>query len=526
MSLAPDALPVPEPPEPVPVPVPVPVAPPVTPILPEASPAMPPAPVSVQAPDVAAAGAQDIARSRKLGSLEEQTAREQGAANARKAEIEADAAQRAVRIAEVHEQMVARAMARADRLDSEAIARHERAVQALERQPFTDFWSSQSDGNKMRARLALSLGAFGAGLSAAGGVNTGNLAAEQLQKSIDNDFARQKAVFERLKDREAIARTGIHDARDARKALMDGVEASHQAALKRLEAEAVAHLKAQGKTDAEIATNQVIIELRKKRLASESATRERIVKETTEAMKAPLERGKLVADTSEAYAKAEEARADAELKRSLAQGGGAAGKIPEWEAKEASFGERMLQDYNILRSVPPISDAGRKLIREYAAKEAFLDKNPGINYLAQKAGLYDTLESQLSDSDRTAFQAGRSLAQAQLRGESGAVINIGEYVMWDRVNLPVVGEKPADIERKYKRLEAQIRGHLRAGRRLLEGDVAAPPPGPVGKLTDDQLNRLSIAYPGGTVATMIQEERARRAKAAAPALPPGWKQVQ
>lgn len=461
--------PFPEPPAPAPVAPPT-VAPVVVPTL------APPAPVSVKPADVQATGQAERQANQEVAKLEEEQAKIAGQQTKAKVAAEASSAGDVAKLREAQTKELADWSAKADQRDAQLWEAHVAARKALEGKRVEDYWSSKSTGQKVAAGIALAFGAFGAGLSAAGGVNTGNMAAKQLMDAIELDYQRQVKNIDLLAGAVERTRGDVTMGAQRRKDELARIDARHGAALRAVEASAVAKLKALGLNDAAIASNANLIAIRKK-IADDDAKKARtIFTDTQEAIKTEIAQEKVAQEKAEAPLKREKLRGDIEegkastaLKRATAAALGS--KPPsEFESKEAAFAERMTKDYQDLRSVPPMSEQGRETIRKYAAVEAMLEANPKINVGATILGR-GTLESQLSPNDRKAFQAGRRLAAAQLRGESGAAISTGEYVNWDRQYLPVSGESKDDISRKYEGIELLIKGHERAGARALGKDA-------------------------------------------------------
>ena len=140
--------------------------------------------------------------------------------------------------------------------------------------------------------------------------------------------------------------------------------------------------------------------------------------------------------------------------------GGAGAKLNGEQAKSADFANRMIQDLTALDRLPPMSEDGRKKLRQIATQEQIYEKNPTLKAAAQSVGLYKSPEEALSDQDRLVFQHQKRVAAAVLRGESGAAISTGEYINWDQQHMPAPGDKAADIEAKKQARQALLEGML------------------------------------------------------------------
>lgn len=165
------------------------------------------------------------------------------------------------------------------------------------------------------------------------------------------------------------------------------------------------------------------------------------------------------ASAAASYANAGESKARAELARAQAENGGKAGT--QDQAKAAGFAERMANQAEVLRSLPPLSAKDRDTILKDIAREALLEKNPAAKLAAMETGNYKTIEQKLGDNGRAYYQAAREFISANLRRESGAAI--AEHEVQDALKrfLPVQGDKPADVARKRQALDDVTRGALR-----------------------------------------------------------------
>jgi hypothetical protein len=151
--------------------------------------------------------------------------------------------------------------------------------------------ASMTKMDKVRSALAIAFGAFGAGLSAAGGHPTGNLGLAAVEKRLQDETERQKFNIARQSDAIVRARAGVADADLARKMLEQDEDARHASRLNEITSYGISRLKAKGMDDAQIEGDSRIVELRaaQKRAhdaAAASAAKNALLEAQAEAAKA------------------------------------------------------------------------------------------------------------------------------------------------------------------------------------------------------------------------------------------------
>lgn len=136
------------------------------------------------------------------------------------------------------------------------------AIEAAAKAKPQSYLGTRGLGASIVTTLALASGAIGAGLSAASGHPTGNLALVQLNSQIAEWDKQQHDEIARLNDVAAMKRAGVTDAVQAHKILEGDVQDRKNAALASLVADGERRLKGLGRTQAEIDSNVAINDLK------------------------------------------------------------------------------------------------------------------------------------------------------------------------------------------------------------------------------------------------------------------------
>jgi hypothetical protein len=74
--------------------------------------------------------------------------------------------------------------------------------------------------------------------------------------------------------------------------------------------------------------------------------------------------------------------------------------------------------------------------------------NPGLNLIAQKAALNDSIQTKLNDNDRRSFAAASRWIDPIMRNRSGAAIGISEAEKFVRDHFAAPGDRDQDIADK------------------------------------------------------------------------------
>lgn len=161
--------------------------------------------------------------------------------------------------------------------------------------------------------LGLALGTIGASFSAAGGHPTGNLAVTQLNKQMDDEFAKQRARISDMHDQMAMAQTGLKNAGDAKQSLLMDLLARQKAAYGALEAQAKSQAAGYGVPEAALNGSDLMTTLRQKQLEADTQLQR-------QAQTDYLTRLKTAADVRKSNAEAGEAGARSKLLEAQASG--------------------------------------------------------------------------------------------------------------------------------------------------------------------------------------------------------------
>lgn len=174
-----------------------------------------------------------------------------------------------------------------------------------------DFFTGKSTLQKFGALFGLALGTLGAGSSAASGNPQGNGAMIQLQKQMDAEHQRQKETVEGLDHASLRALTHISDDNAARQVAQTDLAAQWTAMRSHMVDEGTARLKALGWTDAQIAGNVELNQLKAKNAQDKFTVHQAYDKQMSEMM---LQRGQ----TAAAYGAAKKDAAESNLYNSKA----------------------------------------------------------------------------------------------------------------------------------------------------------------------------------------------------------------
>lgn len=292
----------------------------------------------------------------------------------------------------------------------------------------SEYWSDKSAGQKFLAGLGVALGAIGSGLT-----GRPNGALELLQQQQKQHYEREQDKIEKMANEIGIKRGNLAAAERFRDKSLDDLEAKQTGMLKWMRATTDDKLRRLGISDADRAKDVRILQIDKALNDNLSERQERLARRVTTTSQAP--------STTTSTTTVNGVKPGA-------AGAVPGGKLSEGEQKSADYLNRMLEDEKIIRSVPPVTEQGRKLIRDQAALEALAEKNPTADALAKVVAGRQTLEEKLSADDRRAYKAGSRLAATSLRGDSGAAISAGEYLNFDRQYLPGQGDKETDLADK------------------------------------------------------------------------------
>jgi hypothetical protein len=183
--------------------------------------------------------------------------------------------------AKAHEAALIEAQNHGNELFANAQKRYDDSLKKYEGMQLKDYWD---DHSKVAAGIAIAFGALGAAVRSAGrSPGAQNEVLNQIQKDIQNHTEKQKFEIGKMRDQVAMARTGMSDATEAKKALLSDVNAKESAALTSIEAEVRQRLAKQGVPAAQIDADQRVLQLQQARAAVAAKAKELAMKEAESA---------------------------------------------------------------------------------------------------------------------------------------------------------------------------------------------------------------------------------------------------
>lgn len=324
---------------------------------------------------------------------------------------------------------------------------------------FKDYFADKGTGDKVVAGLAIAFGALGSAL--AGGPNRG---LEAISRIVEQDFEKQKAAAEKQRQVFEDRKGAVGEAKVGKRDALQALELKQAAFWDSLDKLWTAQLLKANVPAEQLTADANLLKIREEKNA--------LLKKHYEGIRTD------VSTTTN--------RQSIEMDPRMARGG-AAGARPMGveQGKAWALAQRMAQDFSTLKSVPPMSEEGRKRMQQLAGLEEFYEKHPKLKLAAIQSGRYRTPAQVLNENDKTAYYAGQRLAAASLRGDSGASISAKEYMDWSTQRLPQPGDSARDIEAKNQATEREIRAKAEASGRPAEvmqlmqrpAAAASAPPG-------------------------------------------------
>lgn len=447
-----------------------------------------------------AAGPTDLSKTlgtqAELSKEEQASIAAQGALKGTVAEQDKANADLAAAAGQAHQERLGKAIEEGNQHVEKSLANYDSKVKEYEGQKLHGYFEGGRH-NLIAAKIGLALGAFGAGLSAAGGMNTGNVAQQQLNKLIDDDFQKQRANIEKVKDSVAMARTGVLDAREAKQTLLQDVNAKEAAMWKTVELQGVAQLKAFGKQQADIDANGLIIQARQK----QEELRAQTVRQSQQDYLHALQ---VKSQVAENYAQAAHARAAAAN----------AGQDKKDKA-QAALDARVVRDPNGnpigIAATPRVVD---KIASDIAATDSYVAKvNALADHIRQHGRILNPYSAE--GKERASLAADVQSAGRQVSGiqasDAGQKLEHemigGSGVLAERMANPdtLVSLAKRAQERTVARLQsslAPLPDHMKAGKTTIAapggGGAAAPaaeaPKGQVVQVRDKKTGAMIRAY--------------------------------
>lgn len=437
-----------------------------------------------------------------LGEGREDLLKDKGSLAARQADIASGTAEGNADLEAKYQGLGDTERARFQQEFQKRTADRDAAIEAAAKAKPHSYFSNMGVAGGIVTTLALATGALGAGLSAAGGHPTGNMALQQLNRQIDDDFERQKYEIQNLKDVAAMKRTGVTDAVQAHKILDDDLKDKKAGAYASLIADGERRLKALGRTQAEIDSNVALNDLKQKLLDDR---RQRVREDASDTLNrltvgSNLETAKSV--RAKNYAEANAAGITAKAALAKAQGidekdvirdrtGNPIGIVGSGRGGAQGFATR---DANF-------SGASRQL-QALLADIAQNGESPrGVEAIRRRQGLEQAAKLAITTVS-TAPQTKETMEA------EGATIGVPGTGLGGVVSGQVLGSNPALIQRKLDDIKRQQLLYRRETLRPLSGNgiipdnvlgqlgdepapAASPPPGTPFKLRDGRTGTIN-----------------------------------
>lgn len=383
---------------------------------------------------------------RQQGGLNQQAAGEQATAAAERARIEQAHAAERQRVADEQNKVIAAKQ-----------AEHDAKAAQYSKTELKDFWADKSTGQKVAAAFAVALSGLGNAFQARAGMGAGkNGAMEVLNKAVEDDRQLQLQRIAKMRDDVAMARTGIADAREAKRALIEDTEAKYSAARAKIETDLAARMSKLLPDQAAVNTNADLVKLRESNNEKE-LTR---VQGLRDHVTSTWSKQQTLMDPAMVAAMRGGASANPAL-NSEYTGKAASDK----ERENDAFATRMATSFQDMYGGKPPSKEDIKAYRAYLVEQDLAERNPKIDYAAKLVGLRKSLEQRLSPEGRRFFGAFNEFAGANLRKESGAAISPKEVMqLGDRI-LPAPGDTPEDTKRKRETARQLTLGTARQSHR-------------------------------------------------------------
>jgi len=308
---------------------------------------------------------------------------------------------------------------------NKAIAERDAQYETLKGMKLTDYWESQSTGNKILAGIGVMLGGIGGGMSG----EKGNRALDVINKAIDTDLEIQKGNIAKQLSVVQQADKGIDNAKDHQDYLVNNVNLVKEAAYGNIVEKYAAAAKKRGVSEQDLIND---------------INYQNLIKKQNEA-KLDYEKG---------LRKSVDSSTQKQINQSLEPV--KADDPSEGQGKARGFASRMVNNLKNYDKSGGISPKGADAIRKHFIENAHLSKDAtGLMKYVIKPGS-KPLPSGLSERDRLAWSAIEDFARANLRKESGAAITESEHASEINQVMPTVGDTPQVLAAKRKLMTQKL----------------------------------------------------------------------
>lgn len=324
----------------------------------------------------------------------------------------------------------------------------DQAEQAFANHKFHDYFSDKTTGDKIVARLAIGLNAFGNGIL---GVQ-GNEVADRLQHAIDLDFKKQE---KELYSKEKMAEWKRQGVKDLYGRLNDEI-----ATLKMKQA--LAHEAVAAKAEAMMTQAGIPLEVAKQNVisAQRRADAFKYRAENKQRLEQKVDR-QVGQTTSNQLTTAKQS-----------------GQGVEADKNAANFEVLKNHGQRIAEQMPKLSKDDIQALNRVMNSEDFLDGKPLFTTAGSIVGLDP--ETNISDTAKAYLMDVRAAAEGLGRVQSGAAIGSVENKRFVRSFMPQISDSPKALQQRADNIIADIntRGKFldRPARNQMQGATSAPLP--------------------------------------------------
>lgn len=372
----------------------------------------------------------------------------------------------------------------------------------LRARPAPALFADSEGWDKVRKNISLALAGLGDGMIAAAHIRTGMAAPKgtSVDAIIDQDIERQKAAIEKLKDNVVIARTGLKDAEEARRALLADIDLRGAAMAKNAELLMRSRLAGLKLDQAAVDQTKEILDLKSK----QAQYRADYVKGHSTTVNKRWDSAKTTTEEVNRVPTA-----------------GTEGKVP---AQQAALAKQTLAEVEKLRAAEPLSEKALQSLQDNSLKATAADESiSGAKPMAGTVALIgrglDAIPRNryegLSEKERQTAQTVDAMKQYLIHMMTGAGASAKEASEKAEAFGWVPGDTPKTMSAKLDRAEQLARQYVPAAPGAAGGGSPAAAGAPAarpasdGKPSAKQIAAAKAALEKGSGADEEDKQRAR-----------------
>lgn len=353
----------------------------------------------------------------------------------KRAHEEAAGAAAAAKLAEVQQ---AQATAKQAAWDAEYQRRAQVAKQdeeALRGAKVQDFWADKSTGQKIAAGMAVLFGGLArTKLYAAGNTNATNEGADFITKAIDDDYKKQQARIEQLRQNAARSGKDRDTYLDQIDKMEDRLNIRHAVATKKIATDTTARM-------AQLLPNQAAVDGNKAKLAIDAKAIE---------AQQRVEEG--IRKKTSTTVNRQETLIDPALAAAM---GGGAGKATEGQATAEAQVRSQADALRQIESGPPLSQDTLKKIQGNEGTAKLFEKGGSLAELFGKGtGIVKPPLADIPPAQQKVFLAWQNAAEYKIRALTGAGMSEAEARKSAMVDIPQIGDSAETIRTKLNNLKS------------------------------------------------------------------------